>query len=37
VTCAYPETRHLPDGDQSRIVWRRPYGANEIGVEELTC
>jgi hypothetical protein len=31
----YIETRHLPDGDQSRIVWSRPYYPGEIRMEEL--
>ena len=31
----YIETKHLPDGDESRIVWSRPYYPGEVRVEEL--
>ena len=31
----YIETRHLPSGDESAIVWSRPYGADETRDEEL--
>ena len=31
----YIETKHLPDGDQSRIVWSRPYYPGEIRMGEL--
>jgi hypothetical protein len=32
---AYIETRHLPDGDDTTIVWTRPYTPGEIRDEDL--
>ena len=31
----YIETRQIPGGEESTIVWSRPYGADEIRDEEL--